>query len=194
MSELKELFQLNVSTLFLLHPLGLKWKELLDMGFINAYMEDVDHPEYDEMVLVLFKVRKEDAFRYFVDGERERTSHFIDEYDHEGGYVVLVYDFPLPEDLKRVREGKYSQLSAEYRKTVKETITIPLIPPRVDEMGNVVTSVENETMQWMVINKMDSWKVFMEEELGASLEGNDEYWMAPGEREILVIEKIREND
>lgn len=100
-----------------------------------------------------------------------RAPLFIDEYDLEGGYVILVYDFPeeMRGDIEKFKKGKYSQFSNWYR------------------------SQETSKFQNYVINKDSEWKVLVEDMYGTILAPEDELWQIVNwEKETLDINNIRE--
>jgi hypothetical protein len=62
--------------------------------------EDVSHDSvYEDCVYLLFKPHDMDLFRDFIDSEYERTDNIVEDYDYEGGYVVVVYK--LDENFKK---------------------------------------------------------------------------------------------
>ena len=82
----------SISTLFMIKPLGIGIERLEKVGFINAFIKDVSHDcIYDNCVYLLFKPHDMDLFRDFIDSEYERTNNIVEDYDYEGGYVVVVY-------------------------------------------------------------------------------------------------------
>lgn len=175
-----DLFKMNCSTLFLLHPLGLSRSAMEKTGFINCYLEDPEHP-YEGLDVVYMLFKPGSRFKYFVDTEKTRTPLFIDEYDLEDGYVVLVYEFPkeLKEDFERFKKGAYSSFSKQFKETV----------PKYTRNG-----YKEYSFQYMVINKLPEWKYYLEGEegLNMSLDDGVELWMAPNmEKEKLTSENIK---
>jgi hypothetical protein len=132
--------------LFLLYPLGIKYQGLKGLGFLNAYLEDNEYQWEGDVVLFLFKPSNRDKFQFWVEGEKKRTEDFIDEYDYEGGFTVLVYLLPewMQEDLQLIKEGKYSKVSTRYRDIVPKTTWWK------DATG---TQTELPTSTWMIITK-----------------------------------------
>lgn len=192
--SLKELFSFNISTLFLLQPLGLQWKELRTIGFCNCYLRDEAHPEYEglQVVMLLFEVKDQDGFRLFVDKEKERTPHFIDEYDHEDNYVVLVYDFPddLTEDYERIKRGEYSKLSQKYQATLQQTVEVTILGST-----GLPSRKKSHTTQYMIIRKTPEWKALLEDYFGSDINFDDgrEFWkvMDMTEETITIPPKKR---
>ena len=76
----------SITTLFMVKPLGLSIEKLDKVGFINAFMRDVEHDcIYQDCVYLLFKPTDMDLFRDFIDSEYERTDNIVEDYDYEGG-------------------------------------------------------------------------------------------------------------
>lgn len=178
---INELFELNCSTIFLLQPLGLSRKKLGSLGFVNAYLQDKHCPlsYIGNMVFLLFKPGEEGSFRYFTDTERLRTPLFIDEYDYEGGYTVLVYEFPdaLSGDFELFRQGKYSRFSEAFRATIGQELEVVI---------EGVTYTQ-PTMQHAVITRLPEWKAILEEEWGVVIDSDQDLWKRPSNEEVLDI-------
>ena len=55
---------------------------LLNNGFVNAYISDVDRDiQYPDSVYLLFLPKDIEQFREFLDDEYDRTESVIDDYD-----------------------------------------------------------------------------------------------------------------
>jgi hypothetical protein len=167
---IKELFKLNCSTLFLLHPLGLSRKQLQGTGFINCYLRDKNKPEYEglNVVFMLFLPKAQDKFRYFTESEKARTPLFIDQYDLEDGYTVMVYELPenMADDFELFKQGKYSQLSDTYLASLPKQVAVPT-------KNGYQTS---NTVQWMIIGQLEEWRDLLETEFNAPVERDTEMW------------------
>ena len=89
--------------------LGFPRESLRNNNFINAYIKDenLDH-NYKDAVYLLFKPDNIDKFREFLEVEQERTKDFIEDYDYEDGYVVLVYKLnaKFKKDFAIIKKGK----------------------------------------------------------------------------------------
>lgn len=186
-----ELFKLNISTLFLLQPLGLGRVMLEGQGFINAFLKDenYENPDNLDLVFLLFRPKNREKFKYFIDLEKGRTPLFIDEYDYEGGFVVLVYEFPsvLHDDFVLVKKGNYSSVSAAYRKTITQKTNQKV------QADNAQGWKYADSMQWMVIHKDPDWRLVLEEDLGIALAPDDELWSKPDlAKETLTNQKLKE--
>jgi len=85
---------------------------LLDNGFLNAYVGDVDKDiEYENSVYLLFLPEDILKFREFLDDEYERTTTIIEDYDYLNGYVVIVYKLNMKweTNFDLIRQGRYSE-------------------------------------------------------------------------------------
>lgn len=192
---IEDLLKYNCSTLFLLYPLGLSVQGLSGTGFRNCYLRDSERPEYNSLniVLLLFKPRDSTRFQCLVDTEKSRTPLFIDEYDYEGGYTVMVYEFPpdLASDYALFKEGKYSRLSKEFQKTVPVFITTSTTPATKSwfvEKGNS----HPYTLAWMVINRHPLWEQYVKHDLNVPHLGEEFYEVPDMKKETLFIQKLAE--
>ena len=184
---IEQLFKFNCSTLFLLYPLGLSIKSLKEFGFINCFLSDKDRETACPFpILLLFKPADMEVMQMFIEEEYRRTDHLIEEYDYDGGYVVLVYKFPVKwkEDYQKFLDGKYSKFSRELKSTYPKIVQITdTYGRRRDELGS----------QFRIINKTADWKEQMEKDLNIVVEDDLEYWSKPDieGREVLDIQKIK---
>lgn len=207
MSEIDELFKFNCSTLFLLLPLGLNRSKVSEFGFKSAYIRDVSKEvEYSNPVFLLFKPDDNLMFQAFVDSEYVRvnphteTNDLIEDYDHEGGYVVLLYQFPeeFKDDYERFLHGEYSKFSKKFKSVYPKVMKVKLPDGRVDEVigtqykiihkGNRKLEEEIEKTGDMDIKKE------LEARLDIILDDDSELWESPGKKDILDIKKVIEND
>jgi hypothetical protein len=82
----------TITTIFMVPTLKVPTNALKDNGIINGYIKDVDRDvQYENCIYVLFKPNDMDKFRNFLDSEHERTNDIVEDYDYDGGYVVVVY-------------------------------------------------------------------------------------------------------
>jgi len=106
------------TTLFLVPILGHDTTLLTkEYGFIDGFMADANkETSYLYPVFLVFKPEDLGDFQEFVDREYLRTSDLVLDYDYDGGFVVLVYQFPdkFQKDYRRFKQGKYSKLSLEF--------------------------------------------------------------------------------
>lgn len=173
----------------MLPTLEISREELFKNGFINAFAHDVD-AEYspDNSIYLLFKPKDLRLFKEFLDGEYDRTKDVIEDYDYEGGYVVVVYQLPykFKEDYNLVKEGKYSKTSKKFQK---------VFPTKVKVFKNPNLG-EQTSLQYMIFNKDSRLIEFWEDKLGEStIKESMEFWSTYEEsREILNIKQIRKDE
>lgn len=176
----------NVTTTFIVPSLKIGRDTLRDNGLINGYIKDeMRDVQYEDCVYILFKPKNEDLFKEFVDREYERTKLIVDDYDYEGGFVVLVYqlDDKWKKDYDLIKQGKYSQVSEEYQKIFPKIMTITKNGLRRDEI----------TLQFRVFNKTEDLRKYWEEKIGIRFTDDMELWQGfIEEDETLNIEKLKE--
>ena len=157
---------------------------LLENGFINGYIEDSKRqPAYKDSVYLLFQPKNLDKFREFLDDEYERTKDIIDEYDYEGGYVVVVYKLnpKFKHDFLLIKEGLYSQTSKEFQSMFPKIVRIQKDGLKRDEIS----------LQYRVFNKTADLVKYWEDRLGVDFDEDQEIWHGfVIEDEILDIDKI----
>lgn len=193
MSELDVLFKYNCSTIFLLYPLAIERRKIMQLGFIQAFLFDSEKMdvEYENPVFLLFKPDSPTVFQAFVESEYERINKFtgtvdiIEDYDYIDGYVVLVYQFPkeFEVDYKKFLEGKYSKFSKKFKDAYPKTVKIRTEEGRmIDEVGTV----------FRIINRTKDFRDMLEERLGVTFDWDQELWNKYNEtKETLSYEKIR---
>lgn len=170
------------TTRFLLRGLGLFKLELSQYGFINAFLDDIEHEHhYENSVYLLFKPSELSVFEWFVDGEKARTHLVIEEYDYPNGYIVLVYKFPAEymDDYRLFLQGKYSKFSQKYK---------DLFP-----LTNKTTSSRNLTKEEPsfyshIFTRSEKMRDYWEGKLAVILAPDAEYWSSPTlSKEVLNI-------
>lgn len=174
---------INITSIFMVPTLKIPKEELKGNGFINGYIrDDVKGMEYKDAIYVLFKPSQLDRFREFLDSEYERTKHVIDDYDHKGGFVVVVYklNMKFKKDFQIVREGKYSQTSIEFQDDFPKTIRV--------KRGN--REMEETTLQYKIFNKTEDLVEYWEEKLGVELDEDVEAWHGWKEEDEILTEKV----
>lgn len=177
----------TITTIFIVPTLSIGRERLADNGFVNGYIKD-GHKEiqYDNSVYLLFKPENLDKFKVFLDEEYERTKQIIDDYDYDGGYVVVVYQLNerLKKDIDLVKQGKYSQTSIKFQEIFPKIIKIKKDGFNRDEIS----------LQYRVFNKSEDLVKYWEDALGVDFDENQEVWHAfIEEKEILSLEKLKEN-
>ena len=157
---------------------------LMENGFVNAYVEDVKRqPAYKDAVYLLFQPKDLDKFREFLEDEYERTKDIIDEYDYEGGYVVVVYKLnpKFKSDFLLVKEGLYSQTSKDFQSMFPKIVKIQKDGFKRDEIS----------LQYRIFNKTADLVKYWEDRLGVEFDEDQEIWHGfILEDEILDIDKI----
>ena len=149
----------SISTLFMIKPLGIGIERLDKVGFINAFIKDVSHDcIYDNCVYLLFKPHDMDLFRDFIDSEYERTNNIVEDYDYEGGYVVVVYklDENFNKDYQLVRQGLYSKTSKDFQNLFPKVVKIMKNGKHRDEIS----------LQYRIFNRTQDLINFCEDKLG----------------------------
>jgi hypothetical protein len=175
----------NISTLFMVKPLNIT-KERLEMnGFINAYCRDAEQDyHYENCVYLLFKPTDMDRFSSFLEEEKERTDDIVDDYDYEGGYIVLVYKLNqrFKKDYDLIRQGLYSKTSREFQELFPKVTKIVKNGKHRDEIS----------LQYRIFNKTQDLINFWEDKIGARFSSNQEVWEGfQEERETLNIHKVK---
>jgi hypothetical protein len=167
-------------------PLGIGIEKLDKVGFVNGFMRDVNHDcIYQDCVYLLFKPTDMDLFRDFIDSEYERTSNIVEDYDYEGGYVVMVYklDPKFKEDYQLVRQGLYSKTSKDFQNLFPKVVKIMKNGKHRDEIS----------LQYRIFNRTQDLINFWEDKLAIKFSSNQEVWEGfHEERETLNINNIKE--
>jgi hypothetical protein len=145
----------TITHIFMMPTLGIGEEQREEMKFdkrvnyLNSYsyneLRDVDYPE--NAIFLLYKPKDFDKFREFLDKEYEReNTELIEDYDHEGGFVVAVYllNNNYKNDFDLIREGKYSKTSTEFQKLFKKMVAIKSQGPR-----------DNISLHYRIFNKTE---------------------------------------
>lgn len=169
----------TITTIFLVPTLEIPKDALLDNGFINAYTKDsMQESLFPDAIFLLFKPEDLNKFREFLLSEYERTDNVLDDYDYEGGYVVIVYKLNsnIKKDVTLIKQGKYSKTSKEFQK---------LFPTNVSIKKGGITKLEI-SLQVRVFKKSNDLREYWENKIGTSLNDAQEVWEAyDEEKEIL---------
>ena len=181
MTEIKK----TITSIFIVPTLKIDRTMLIENNFINGYVGDVDkQPAYKDSVYLLFQPKDLSKFREFLDDEYERTKDIIDEYDYDGGYVVVVYKLNprFKKDFLLIKEGLYSQTSEAFQSIFPKIVKIQKDGLRRDEIS----------LQYRVFNKTADLVKFWEDKLGVEFDEDQEIWHGfVLEDEILDINKIK---
>lgn len=175
----------NCTTVFMTAPLGIAKVDLFENSFIGAYIGDVQksETEYKRGIYVLFRPKDMLTFEQFLYNERERGATVVEDYDYEGGYVVVIYilkpDFA--NDYEKFLKGNYSKFSMQFRATFPEKIHID--------------GTDQVTLQQRVFTKDESIREYWEELIGTRIEDGSEVYSSPnveiGSEEWLDISKFK---
>lgn len=176
----------SMCTLFLVRPLGLTINDIEKYGFINAFISDVNEEhQYENCVYLLFKPSDMDLFMDFLDRERG-LRNVVEDYDYEGGYVVVVYMLPSKfyKDYELIKQGLYSKTSRAFQEVFPKVIKIVKNGRHRDEIS----------LQYRIFNRTQDLINFWEEKLGVRFSSDQEVWEGFHlEKETLNIDKIKSN-
>lgn len=176
----------TVTSIFMVPTLKINKEKLKGNGFINGYVKDTGRDvQYEDAAYLLFRPDDIVMFRDFLEGEYERTKSILEDYDYDGGFVVLVYELnsKYKRDFDLVREGKYSKTSKEFQGQFPKVVRIVKNGLYKDEMS----------LQHRVFNKTEDLRKYWEERLGVDFSEEMEVWQGFVEgNETLDIEKLKE--
>lgn len=182
----------NCTTIFMVPPFGVGRDRLTYNGFIGAYLGDVNKPDlkYKMGIYFLFKPEDMSSFEDFLYEEREeRGMQIVEDYDYEGGYVVLIYllEDRYSEDYEKFLKGEYSKFSNRFKNTFPKTLIA---------VGDDGYERPEISTQYRVFNKDASLKEYLEEKFDVDI-GDMELWSKPNleekSDEYLDIIKIKGN-
>lgn len=177
----------TITTIFFLPVFKIGKERLNKNGFINAYQKDITADvEYENCIFALFKPEDIDLFDDFLDEEYERTKAIIDDYDYDGGYIVLVYklDMKFKKDYDLVKKGNYSKTSKQFQELF----------PRVIKVKKNGFTKDEVSLQYRVFNKTEELREYWENKLDVEFDETMELWDGyQEENEILDIEKIKQH-
>jgi len=178
----------TITSIFFVPTLRLPKEEMFKNGFINGYHRDKHREDtYKNCIYVLFKPNDINKFREFLDGEYERTDSIIDDYDYEGGYVVVVYELnPIwGDDFNLIREGKYSKTSAPFQSFF----------PKMVKITKKGIPREELSLQFRIFHKAPDLVKFWEDRIGQAFVYNkgEEVWGKFFlENETLDLDRIKQ--
>lgn len=160
---------------------------LKNNGFINAYLKDGDREDhYEGCIYLLFRPENIDKFREFLDAEYERTEAVVEDYDYDGGFVVVAYKLnqEYNDDFSLIRNGSYSKTSKSFQ----------ALFPKIVKIVKQGLSKDEISLQYRIFNKTQDLIDFWEDKLGMSFAPNWEVWEGfDEEKEILNLNKIKEH-
>jgi hypothetical protein len=177
----------SISTLFMVKPLGIGFDKLEKVGFINGFIKDVNHEcNYENCVYLLFKPSDMDVFRDFIEDQYEKTKDIVEDYDYEGGYVVVVYKLKseFKKDYMLIRQGLYSKTSKNFQALFPKVVKIMKNGKHRDEIS----------LQYRIFNKTQDLINFWEDKLGVKFSNDQEVWEGfHEEKETLNIKNIKKH-
>lgn len=201
------------SSIFLLPLLGIKTKEWLNLGFINAYLADKNRSKVNDKDLHLYllfhpspepkSVRMLGGYEKMeVDSQLDRLTQkiedleeidknktvLLDEYDYEGGYIVLVLKIPskYKNDYELFLKGQYSKFSKAFINMMPENIIVE----DFKDQNNTLQPLTGKSTQWMIINKAPAYKKFTEKKYDITLDNDQEVHHLPIIEEETLSEVI----
>src|SRR5690349_2707436 len=159
----------TTTSIFMVPTLKINKDRLYDHSFINAFIKDINREaEYENAVYLLFKPTDFTAFNHFVNTEYDRTSQIIDDYDYDGGYVVLIYILnpDYLEDFELIKQGKYSKTSSKFQELFPKVVKIIKNGLHKDEVS----------LQHKIFRKSGDLREYWEERIGTQLPEEMEVW------------------
>jgi hypothetical protein len=142
-------------------------------GFVNSYLfNGEEEVQIKNSLNLLFCPPDIEKFNDFIFQEKEKGAPIIDEKDYLGNNIIIVYKLPdkFQSDYDLLWEGKYSQMSEEFKKT------IPGVVKYTDSRGYPVT---NRTMQHMVFDRYAPLRKYWEEAFNQEMTEEQELWTIP---------------
>jgi len=176
------------TTIFMVPTIKTPKNSLRNNGFINAYLkDDMSDTNYKDCIYILFKPKNIDLFKDFLDSEYERTKQIVEDYDYEGGFVVVVYslDKKFKEDFKLIKKGMYSKTSKSFQKSFPKVIKLMKNGLHRDELS----------LQYRIFNKTPDLIEYWQDKLGITYwDENMEVWSEfKIENEVLTKKVLNEN-
>ena len=176
----------TITTIFVVPTLRINRDALKNHNFINGYTKDVRKDvQYENAVYLLFRPKKLEQFKYFLDEEYERTDQIVDDYDYEDGFVVLVYklDESFKHDYALIKRGKYSHTSDKFKN---------IFPEKVPIVKNG-TKKEEPSLQYRIFIKSEDLREYWENKLAVDFKEDMEVWDGWNEEnEVMDLDKIKE--
>lgn len=174
----------TICTVFMVPTLKIPKGALKDNGFINGFIKDeTKDEEYTDCIFLLFKPAQIDEFRVFLDEEYQRTKDIIEDYDHENGFVVVVYKLNPKyfTDFELIKKGKYSKTSKNFQQEFPKEITITRNGLSKNELS----------LQYRVFNKTEDLVRFWEDMFDVTFNPSQEIWHGwEQEKEVLTKDKL----
>lgn len=172
--------EMTATNLFIKPILQISQEDQVLNGFENAYIKDeLRDIEYPNAVYLLFRPMRAGQFNLFVEGERERGA-ILDEYDYDNGWTMLVYkyDKKWQNDVNLILQGKFSEVSEEYKNQIPKILKSP--------QGEVIS------LQHHVFAKDEWMKEWLYERYGIDVPDDVEHWKFYTERETFTEQTLKQ--
>ena len=162
----------TITSIFMAPTLGIDLSILKENGYLNAYSMSSYAP-HDDAVYLLFKPLNIVKFNDWLEAEFDRTEFIIEDFDHPGGYVIVVYKLnpDFKKDFDLIKLGKYSKTSRSFQK---------LFPLKVQIEGK---KEEDYSLQYRIFNKTPDIVELLETKYDITLNKDSEVW------ELFELEK-----
>lgn len=188
MTVITEPRNMTISNIFIVPIFKIDRNSMIANGFINSYLYNTEKNfDYEDFhIHMVYHPSDMDMFNKFVEIEKIRLGKlFVDEYDYEDGYSVLVYK--VPEDLNYgvnlILEGKYSKLDKHYMNHLPNIITV--------RKRTGVTSTET-SLSHLIYTKDPLLRKMWESILNTGLPEDSEVWeRRTKDEETLYIDRIK---
>lgn len=181
------MMQKTISTIFIAPTLNIPRKDKEENGYINAYFKDKDRDiNYENAVYLLYKPEDTFKFKKFLEMEKSRTSDLIEDYDIEGGFIVVVYKLnpKFKDDFDLIKEGKYSKTSDKFQKLFPKVL-------KIQTSGGLHR--DELSLQFRIFEKTNDLVEFWEAKFGIEFTPDMEVWGGWNEEmETLDIEKVKQ--
>ena len=88
---------------------------------VNAFIGDEDLPEYDNHIFLLYKFSGSKQFLAY-ENRLESSDLFVKSYDPDKNHVMFIFNIPsfYKQDYKLYKQGKYSEMSYDYKVVIFE--------------------------------------------------------------------------
>lgn len=173
----------TITTIFFVPPLKIAKDALVNNNFINAYINDENHLQYNNAVYLLFAPNNLNRFREFLEGEYNRKA-VIDDYNYKNGFVVVVYKIneSFKDDFQLIKEGKYSKTSTKFQALFPRVVKIMVNGLHRDEIS----------LQYRIFNKTKDLISYWEEKFDVQFDEEQEIWQGfILEEETLNFNKLQ---
>lgn len=176
----------TITSIFVVPTLSLGKDAIKENGFINGFLyNELCDVQYDDenVVYVLFKPKDVDKFKVFLENQYENTKQIIEDFDYEGGFVIVVYKLKekFKKDFDIIKTGKYSKTSDDFKNSFPKKIIV--------EKGGL--RQETYSLQYKIFNKTQDLLDYWEDLLGTRLEEDLEVWEGfHKEKETLNLKNI----